>query len=111
MFANFLAFSYTIAPPSLESNSRTLFGTVLYAFGAIVGWPFSLALSIPFVFEELFIRGADRVTSGNWASWFTSRIARLFSAGVCAALIIVSYMCFFYISLYVDENLDTGGCG
>lgn len=89
MFTNFLAFSYTIAPPSLEDSSRTLYGTVLFALGALVGWPFSLALAIPFVLEELYIRGADRVTSDKWKAWFTSRISRLFIAGSCAALVLM----------------------
>ena len=89
MFANFLAFSYTIAPPSLESNSRTLFGTVLYAFGAIVGWPFSLALSIPFVFEELFLHGTDAVPSEQQVSWLLARFGRFLTAGGVAALLFV----------------------
>jgi alpha-1,2-mannosyltransferase len=45
--------------------------TALIAFGAIVGWPFSAALGIPFVLEQLFLTGgevavgAERVALGS----------------------------------------------
>ncbi|KAG7452101.1 uncharacterized protein BT62DRAFT_915842 [Guyanagaster necrorhizus] len=52
----------------------------MFATGAIVGWPFALALAIPFVFEELFVFGADTVPSASYGSWISTRWKRLFGA-------------------------------
>lgn len=84
-----LAYAYAFEPSSSSNNHRTLAATLLFATGAIVGWPFALALAIPFVFEELFVYGADIVTSQNRPSWMFRRFRRLFSAGFAAALIFV----------------------
>ncbi|KAL5535984.1 ALG9 [Sanghuangporus sanghuang] len=89
MFTNTLAFSYALHPPSTENSRRTLCATLLFATGAIVGWPFSLALAIPFVLEELFIYGMDRVAPGKWRAWFFARVVRLFTAGAFAALLFI----------------------
>lgn len=89
MYTNTLAFAYTLAPPSAQNSRRTIIATVLFATGTIVGWPFTLAVAIPFVFEELFIRGADRVTPDKTTAWFIARFVRLFTAACCAALVFV----------------------
>lgn len=89
MFANMLAFAYALETPSASNTRRTLYTTVLFALGGIVGWPFSLAIAIPFIFEELFIPGEDRVTPGKWIAWLFARVLRLFTAGMCAALLFV----------------------
>jgi alpha-1,2-mannosyltransferase len=73
----------------MEDSRRTFLVTLLYATGAIVGWPFALALAIPFVFEELFILGADRVAPSARFSWTLARWKRLFGAGLAAALIFI----------------------
>ena len=62
---------------------------MLFATGAIVGWPFALALSLPFVFEELFIFGGDQVEPSARISWMVSRWKRLFTAGLASLLIFV----------------------
>jgi alpha-1,2-mannosyltransferase len=90
MYASTLAFTFALAPPSAENGRRTLLVTLLYATGAIVGWPFALALAIPFVFEELFILGADRVAPSTRGTWAFGRWKRLFGAGLTASLIFVS---------------------
>ncbi|KAH7916464.1 glycosyltransferase family 22 protein [Hygrophoropsis aurantiaca] len=89
MYTTTLAFSYSVEPPSISNKRRTLFSTLLFATGAIVGWPFALALAIPFVYEELFVLGADRVEPSARSSWMNSRWTRLFSAGLMASLILV----------------------
>ncbi|EJC98743.1 asparagine-linked glycosylation 9 protein isoform a [Fomitiporia mediterranea MF3/22] len=89
MFSNILAFSYSLHPPSVSNSRRTLYSTVLFGMGAIVGWPFALAIAIPFVFEELFVYGADRVPSEKRTAWFLARVVRLFTAGACAALLFI----------------------
>jgi len=89
MYTTALAYAYAFEPSSSSNKHRTLAATLLFATGAIVGWPFALALAIPFVFEELFIYGADIVTVQNRRSWMFGRFRRLFFAGFAAALIFV----------------------
>ncbi|KAJ6502660.1 glycosyltransferase family 22 protein [Mycena vulgaris] len=89
MYMTTFAFSYALAPSSAQNNRRTLAATLLFATGAIVGWPFALALSIPFVFEELFIFSADRVAPEIRFHWMFNRWQRLFKAGLAASLIFV----------------------
>lgn len=89
MYMTTFAFSYALAPSSAQNNQRTLAATLLFATGAIVGWPFALALSVPFVFEELFIFSADRVAPEIRILWMFNRWKRLFKAGLAASLIFV----------------------
>ncbi|KAG6841767.1 hypothetical protein C0991_007096 [Blastosporella zonata] len=89
MYMTMFAFSFAIDRPSYINSRRTMMATLSFATGAIIGWPFALALAIPFVFEELFIFGADLVTPEVYQSWLFKRWTRLFVAGLCAALIIV----------------------
>lgn len=90
MYATTLAFTYALEPASIKNNRRTFQVTLLFAAGAIIGWPFGLALSLPFVFEELFLSGADVVTPANHYQWIVARWKHLFSAGVISLLIFVS---------------------
>lgn len=89
MYTTALAFSYACLPSSTGNKRRTFAATVIFALGGIVGWPFALALSIPFIFEELFVYGADTVTPENWNSWFGGRVVKLVGAGLAASLIFV----------------------
>ncbi|KAF8215850.1 glycosyltransferase family 22 protein [Mycena galopus ATCC 62051] len=89
MYMTTFAFSYALAPSSAQNNRRTLAATVLFATGAIVGWPFALALSIPFVLEELFVFSADRVAPEIRFLWMFNRWKRLFTSGLAAALIFI----------------------
>lgn len=89
MYASTLAFSYAFTPSSSQNNNRTLVTTLIFASGGIVGWPFALALALPFVFEELFVYGADSVTPEAKLSWIVQRWTRLFVAGLAALLIFI----------------------
>ena len=90
MYMNMFAFSYALDPPSLKNHQRTTMAILCFAIGAIVGWPFSLALAIPFVFEELVVYGADRVVPEARLSWLLKRWKRLVGAGMIASLIFVN---------------------
>jgi len=90
MYTTTAAFAASIAPSSFRQPQRALYATLLFATGAIAGWPFSLALAIPFVIEELFIASGDRVPSSVMLSWMSGRWSRLFKAGAFASLILVS---------------------
>ncbi|KAG5647748.1 hypothetical protein DXG03_008471 [Asterophora parasitica] len=89
MYMTMFAFSYALERPSVQKSRRTLLATLSFATGAIVGWPFALALAIPFVFEELFVYGADVVSPEAYQSWIVKRWKSLFVAGFVAALIFV----------------------
>lgn len=89
MYTSALAFAYAFTPTSAGNPHRVRTATVVFAAGAIVGWPFALALALPFVFEELFVFGADVVTPEERVSWFGKRVTRLVGAGLLAALIFV----------------------
>ena len=90
MYAITLAFSWSLKPSKTRDLRRTLFSTLAYATGAIVGWPFALAVAIPFVFEELFVYGADTVTPDTRLPWTIARWTRLIACGAIASLIFVS---------------------
>ncbi|KDQ63225.1 glycosyltransferase family 22 protein [Jaapia argillacea MUCL 33604] len=89
MYAIMYAFSYAMEPTSENHGNRTLFTTVCFAAGAILGWPFALAIAIPFVFEELFVYSGDHVPSGTYSSWLSKRWLRLFASGVVSSLLFV----------------------
>ncbi|KAG6837656.1 hypothetical protein H0H93_004932 [Arthromyces matolae] len=89
MYMTMFAFSFAMDRPNHSNPRRTLLATVFFAIGGIFGWPFALALAIPFVFEELFVFGADRVTPEVYHSWLLKRWTRLFSAGLCALLLFI----------------------
>lgn len=101
MYTTMLASSYWLFPVSMTSSRlpwsfpdatrRTLLATMLYATGAIFGWPFSILLAVPFVVEELFLRGADILgTDTTVSSWRVQRFTRLVRSGLVAALLFVS---------------------
>lgn len=89
MYTTTLASAYVFQLPSAANYKRTLIATVLFALGALVGWPFALAISIPFVFEEIFLLGADRVDPKDRVTWAGKRFLRLVQCGFVASLIIV----------------------
>lgn len=90
MYATTLAFAFALEPSTVNNTRRTLCATMLFAAGAIVGWPFSLALSLPFVFEELFVLSGDKVDPASRVNWVLSRWRRLILAGLVSTLIFVS---------------------
>ncbi|EPQ60356.1 hypothetical protein GLOTRDRAFT_135064 [Gloeophyllum trabeum ATCC 11539] len=89
MYASMLAFSYAMEPASTKSKQRTLYATLCFAAGAIVGWPFALALSLPFVVEELFVFSGDRVPADMYQTWLKRRWSNFASAVATSALLFV----------------------
>lgn len=85
-----LAMSFAVKPPSKPDTRRTVATVLFFATGAVVGWPFSLLLAVPYVWEELFVAGGDRVKSGAYVSLLSYRWPRLFAAGIVATLVFVS---------------------
>jgi len=69
--------------PVNSSSNRTQRATLCFAISAVVGWPFSILLAIPFVFEELFLRGQATASS------VASRVQRLITAALPAVLLLL----------------------
>jgi alpha-1,2-mannosyltransferase len=90
MYTTTLALSHAFIPPSNQDGQRTLAAIVYFTIGAVLGWPFALAIAIPFVFEELFVFGADQVPAKDRFQWQLNRGKRLLLCGAVAALIPVS---------------------
>lgn len=84
-----LAFAFSVEPSSSKNSQRTLFVTIFFATAAIVGWPFALALSIPFVMEELFLYAGDIVPAAEKSRWMVNRWLRFARSVAIAALIFV----------------------
>jgi alpha-1,2-mannosyltransferase len=99
MYTTMLALSHAFVPPSNQDGQRTLAAVMYFTLGAVLGWPFALAVAIPFVFEELFVFGADRVPANEKISWQLNRVIRIFFCGAVATLILVSTPPFRCLSL------------
>lgn len=117
MMCTTLALAYAMAPvsspaPQRNFTSRTLKVVSCFAINVLVGWPFAGALSIPFVFEELFMSGAGART-GTWsayASKCSQRLYSLFRAALWPAVtlipIVIAIDSFFYGRLaFVSFNI------
>ncbi|KAG8961232.1 mannosyltransferase [Tulasnella sp. 419] len=89
MYTNMLAYSYAMQLPSRSSGRRAIMATGFFAAGAIIGWPFSLAVAIPFVIEELFTYGSDHVKPEAYGSWMEHRWRGLINAGAIASLLFI----------------------
>lgn len=68
-------------------SHRTLFATAAFALGALVGWPFALVLSFPFVFEEVFLPSGLFVSSKRYLAFVATRLVN-WSRNVLIASII-----------------------
>lgn len=101
MYTTTLASAYAFQLPSITRSRRTLIATVLFALGALVGWPFASAIAIPFVFEEIFLLGADRVEPKDRSQWAMKRFLRLVQCGLAASLILVHLFRFFWTAINV----------
>ena len=92
MYTTMLALSHAFIPPSNKDGQRTLATVMYFTLGAVLGWPFALAIAIPFVVEELFVFGADQVAAKEKLDWQLNRGIRLLLCGAVAATIPVSTM-------------------
>jgi len=90
MYTTMLALSHAFIPPSNKDSQRTLAAVMYFTLGAVLGWPFALAIAIPFVVEELFVFGGDQVAAKEKLDWQLNRGIRLLLCGAVAAFIPVS---------------------
>jgi alpha-1,2-mannosyltransferase len=106
MYTTTLALSHAFIPPSNKDGQRTLAAVMYFTLGAVLGWPFALAIAIPFVFEELFVFGADQVAAKEKLDWQLNRGIRLLLCGAVAAIIPVSMMPCLYLA-FTERCSDT----
>ncbi|WFD27558.1 dextrin dextranase [Malassezia nana] len=81
MYTTSVAMAWAMAPAGTEAWSRTWRATLSFAVGALAGWPFGLVIALPYVWEELFLRGCD-TTCVKWR-----RATRWLGAVLAAALV------------------------
>ena len=64
MYTTMMACTWSFHPASSDGNGvkRAYRATFAIALGAVVGWPFSAAIGLPFVLEQLFLTGGDIAT-------------------------------------------------
>jgi len=62
----------------------TIQGVFWFAVGGLLGWPFSMAMCIPFVFEEIFM--------GYVARDLAPTVLRLVKGGFLSLILLVSYI-------------------
>lgn len=89
MYFNMLAMSFALRPSTKRADDRVLFATVCFAIGAIVGWPFSIIVSSPFVLEELFVLSGDKVSPSLMGKWIGARWIRMLGCVTLAAFLLV----------------------
>lgn len=91
LYTTLLAISYALRPASSDAkgNRWALMATLWFAIGGILGWPFSLLLAIPFVIEQLFVRGSDIVPPDVWSGFFAKRVTRLVKYGALASTVAI----------------------
>ncbi|TPX64524.1 hypothetical protein SpCBS45565_g05804 [Spizellomyces sp. 'palustris'] len=75
MYSVTLATAYSLQPPG---RLRTYVVVILIGLGALVGWPFSAAIGLPFVMEEVLLSGRP-----------LTRVRRLVEAGLLALVLIL----------------------
>lgn len=83
MYTTSVAMGFAMAPSGTHAPSRTWRATLAFAVGALGGWPFGLVIALPYVWEELYMRGSD-TKCVHWR-----RAARWLVAVLAAALVAV----------------------
>lgn len=82
-----LAFSFAMEPVSTD-RLPAIKAVICFSVAAIVGWPFSILLAIPFVAEQMLLNGQQ--TSFNPVQRF-SRLVRGGLAGL--AILVCLFSC------------------
>ncbi|KAL9933340.1 hypothetical protein V8E36_008058 [Tilletia maclaganii] len=106
MYTTTLALAYAFYPSRLPSPNSvpapsnltltstpflcTFLATSVFALGAIVGWPFAIVLSVPFVIEEIFLPSGNKVprSATKYTSFVGARLLRFVQGALLAGLVI-----------------------
>ncbi|KAF9584545.1 mannosyltransferase [Lunasporangiospora selenospora] len=84
MYTTMLFFSQMLQPPRQHSGKRTFWAIFWVGLGALLGWPFSAAVGLPFALEELLIhsRNQSKKKTVRFRDWRRMRFLRLLSAAI-----------------------------
>lgn len=85
------AWSFYPATSTATGRSRALKATLCFAIGAIVGWPFSAVLAVPFVLEQLFLTGGEVAVGDARAALTSKRLTTMIRNVVIGASVAVSH--------------------
>ncbi|RKP10170.1 glycosyltransferase family 22 protein, partial [Thamnocephalis sphaerospora] len=90
MYTTMLAAAYFIRTPSIATRgpSRTMGAVLSLAAGAVLGWPFSGAVGLPFALEEAFSGGAQPLEHLPWRRWMPQRW-RLLAKCIATATVVI----------------------
>jgi hypothetical protein len=93
MLTTMLGYSYflPLASSSTWGARNTLLATFFFCLGPLLGWPFAGLLAVPFIVEQVLLRGGDHVMDKDLGGMLAGRTVRLIKYGVaCVAGISVS---------------------
>ncbi|CAD6899402.1 unnamed protein product [Tilletia controversa] len=104
MYTTTLACAYAFYPSRLPSPNpipapsnlqlahtpflRTFLATATFALGALLGWPFAIVLSLPFVLEEVFLPSGNSVPVHKRVRFLTARLWRFVHGALLSGLFI-----------------------
>ncbi|KAJ9119669.1 hypothetical protein QFC22_003379 [Naganishia vaughanmartiniae] len=97
MYMTMLGYAYYLRPSTNDriGDRRVMMGTICFALGAILGWPFAALLGLPFVFEELFVKSGDEAVGEEAVfDWRVDRVGRLIKSVVFAAALAIPVFAF-----------------
>ncbi|KAF9929538.1 mannosyltransferase [Mortierella alpina] len=107
MYTTMLFFSQMLQCPHRQSGKRTFWAIFWVGLGALLGWPFSAAVGLPFALEELLIhsRSQSRKKTVRFRDWRRMRLLRLLTSSVavlgCVLVPIVLIDQYYYKKLVV----------
>jgi alpha-1,2-mannosyltransferase len=103
MYTTMLASSFWFHPATTTptGTARATRATLCFAVGAIVGWPFTAVLGVPFVIEQLFLTGGEIAVGGEKSAIMQKRVSTLVKAVAIGASLAVSRVC---TRTYVDSR-------
>lgn len=118
MLMTFLAFSYTLRPPVQANNKRVLHAVMCFGIAALLGWPFSAVVGVPFVIEELVVYGQDgtvdaqgrptpMVRPNNWRMQRILRLVKTIAMGaisISVPIVLIDYL-FYRRLMFVPLNI------
>ncbi|KAF9965900.1 mannosyltransferase [Mortierella alpina] len=107
MYTTMLFFSQMLQCPHRQSGKRTFWAIFWVGLGALLGWPFSAAVGLPFALEELLIhsRSQSRKKTVRFRDWRRMRLLRLLTSSVavlgCVLVPIILIDRYYYKKLVV----------
>ncbi|KAF8926438.1 mannosyltransferase, partial [Dissophora ornata] len=108
MYTTMLFFSQTLQAPHQHSGKRTFWAIFWVGLGALLGWPFSAAVGLPFALEELLIHSRDhsrKKKTVRFRDWRMMRFLRLVTSAIavlgCVLIPIIIIDHYYYRKLVI----------